>query len=1195
MFSTFFKFELWYWLRRLMVYIFLFIVTVLVLGAMSSDNIQIGSSVGDTNRNAPFIVQNFYSVMFLFSCLMTTAFVNDAASRDFAHNTSQLLFSKPMHKWQFLMGRYWGAIVIAILPILGVTLGSLLAPNMPWNDDASKFGPTHWGAHLWGLLAFAIPNTILIGALIFAVAIWLRSTFASFIAIILILMFYGITQSLLDNLDNEAFAQLADPFGIVAFQTQTRYWTHADKNSMVLTLANSMMLYNRLIWLAVGLTTLVVACWRFSFAERKAKGKSAVANESIESITPPRIPDVQLQYSTGSEIKQLFSQFKIDFFSTIKSPVFLVIIVASMIDTFFSLRMVASEGFGLSALPVTYQMVNVIRGGMYVYLLAIIIYYSGVLIWKEREAKLDEVFDALPHSNWIPYTAKLMSLVGIIASILIAYVSIAVLNQSIAGYTRFQLPVYFQELFLISFVWIFGFTVLSLLFHIISPNKYIAYFGIVLAGISNVFIWDWLEVQSNLFRFMRLPAYTYSDMFQFKPYANGLRWFSSYWMLFAILLSFVCVLLWQRGRERGPSKRIPMALNRLNGSMSFASTGVLLIWACIGGWIYYNTEILNDYKSSEMNKELQKQYEVDFKQFENLPQPRVTKVKHEIDLFPEERKLIFKGDQSIVNQTDGPIEKLLLNVSDDYENSIEIENATLAEDHTKLGILIYKFDPPLGSGQTANMKYTVKYEAKGFENNLSQQQIVQNGSFFNNQLAPQIGYQAARELSSKDDRKEKGLDKRESMPPLKPEDDVARRNTYLSNSSDWLEIESIFSTSNDQIAIAPGTLIDKWEKDGRRYFHYKLDHPSMNFYSFISANYEVALRDWKGVDIEVYYHKEHEWNVDKMLRSIRMSLEYYSEHFGPYKHKQARIIEFPRTASFAQAFPGTMPYSEGIGFIADIKEEDDIDMVYYVVAHEMAHQWWAHQVIGANMLGATFLSETLAQYSALMVMEKEYGRDIMRKFMRHEMNSYLSARGNEADKERPLREVASSQGYIHYNKGSVVMYYLKEMIGEDRVNTALRSLVDRFGYKSYPYPTSQDLIDALDAQTPEEYKYLLDDLFKKITLFENRTVSTSYKKTDGDKYEVTVDFECRKFVADDDGEQAEVKVNDWIEIGAFAAPEGSKQYGETLYRKRIKMDRNQGQHKFTVDKIPAVAGIDPFLLLIDRLPDDNMKKPKLVE
>ena len=161
-------------------------------------------------------------------------------------------------------------------------------------------------------------------------------------------------------------------------------------------------------------------------------------------------------------------------------------------------------------------------------------------------------------------------------------------------------------------------------------------------------------------------------------------------------------------------------------------------------------------------------------------------------------------------------------------------------------------------------------------------------------------------------------------------------------------------------------------------------------------------------------------------------------------------------------------------------------MVFYVVAHEMAHQWWGHQEVGANMQGATLLVETLAQYSALMTMEKEYGRDTMRKFMQYEMDNYLRSRGAELLKERPLLRVEASQGYIHYRKGSVVMYYLREMIGEEAVNRALRKVLNKYGYAPPPYPTSYALVDALREETPPQLQYLLQDLFYDITLFSNR-------------------------------------------------------------------------------------------------------------
>jgi aminopeptidase N len=120
--------------------------------------------------------------------------------------------------------------------------------------------------------------------------------------------------------------------------------------------------------------------------------------------------------------------------------------------------------------------------------------------------------------------------------------------------------------------------------------------------------------------------------------------------------------------------------------------------------------------------------------------------------------------------------------------------------------------------------------------------------------------------------------------------------------------------------------------------------------------------------------------------------------FHPNPFKQARILEFPTYANFTQAFAGTIPYSEGIGLVTrlpDTGAADKIDMVTYVTAHEIAHQWWGHQVIGAEQQGPTLLSETFAQYSALLVMERLYGREQVRKFLKYELDRYLRARGGK--------------------------------------------------------------------------------------------------------------------------------------------------------------------------------------------------------
>ena len=175
----------------------------------------------------------------------------------------------------------------------------------------------------------------------------------------------------------------------------------------------------------------------------------------------------------------------------------------------------------------------------------------------------------------------------------------------------------------------------------------------------------------------------------------------------------------------------------------------------------------------------------------------------------------------------------------------------------------------------------------------------------------------------------------------------------------------------------------------------------------------------------------------------------------------------------------------------------------------------------------------------------------------------------------------------------MVLYYLKEMIGEDKVNAALRKLVQQYAYNAPPYPTSWALVDALSEQTPPQYQYLLKDLFEDITLFSNRTLEASARRRPDGKYDVTINIETHKFKADAKGNETEVSLDDWIEIGAFAKPEKGRKYGRTLYRDRVHIAQTRSTYTFTVSEPPDQAGVDPFLLLVDRIPDDNVKKVEI--
>jgi aminopeptidase N len=398
------------------------------------------------------------------------------------------------------------------------------------------------------------------------------------------------------------------------------------------------------------------------------------------------------------------------------------------------------------------------------------------------------------------------------------------------------------------------------------------------------------------------------------------------------------------------------------------------------------------------------------------------------------------------------------------------------------------------------------------------------------------------------------------------------------------------TTDAEQVPIAPGRKVADAIKDGRRTAHFVSSAPIHNFLSIQSARYKLTSKNHKGVQLTIFHDPRHEWNVPAMLKALETSLDYYQANFGPYQFDHARIIEFPGYQSFAQAFAGTMPYSESIGFAADVSDPESIDYVTYVTAHELGHQYWAHQVIGADMQGNTITSETLAQYSALMVMKKVYGPDKIRRFLKYELDQYLAGRKGDPIGEQPLFRV-ENQPYIHYRKGSLVMYLLQERLGEDAVNRALARFIQTWKFKGAPYHRSVDLIAELrkEAKTPED-QALITDLFERITVYDFKAQDAKAKQLANGLWQTTILVEAAKYYADAKGNEKTAPLFEPIEIGLFNARPGIGEFGKkdvlSIERKPVKGGKQQ--IVVTSKTKPKFAGVDPYNFYIDRNSDDNV-------
>jgi aminopeptidase N len=427
------------------------------------------------------------------------------------------------------------------------------------------------------------------------------------------------------------------------------------------------------------------------------------------------------------------------------------------------------------------------------------------------------------------------------------------------------------------------------------------------------------------------------------------------------------------------------------------------------------------------------------------------------------------------------------------------------------------------------------------------------------------------------------LPRQEDLPP--PTDSWARSRSLFVGFADRISFRATVSTEPDQIAVAPGYLMREWTDNGRRYFVYDMgETPIQHFVAFVSARYAIHIDRWRDVEIQIFHDPKHPYNIIRMTDAIKAGLDYFTTNFGPYQFRQFRVLEFPRYRGFAQSFPNTVPFAESHAFIGKPATDGDLDTAFYVTLHELAHQWWGHQVIGAFAEGSNVLSEMLAEYSALMVLERVLGPERLRLYMKHNLDQYLTGRRNEREGEQTLARV-TRQGYVWYQKGSLAIYALKDAIGEDRLNAALRGYLERVKFQGPPYTTVDEFLDALRAATPPDRQGLITDLFETLTLFDNRAVSATWRETPDHKYVVTMKVAARKLRSDPLGKETPIAIDDDIDIGVFAG-EGRNERALFLEKRRMKSE--DLTFDVVVDERPTRAGVDPYHKLIDRTSTDNV-------
>ena len=1205
MFQKLLKFELQLHTRQIGFWITCLVMTIFGILVSSTDFVQISLEGGSRikNNGAIPLALNI-GFLSLLSIFFSAVFVVTGVMRDDTHKSLEIIHATPLKTSTMLISRMTGVWATTVICICAGIAGMLVGQFMPWADKETfqSFNLIHY---IQPTLLFVFVNALLVSGIYTAIAAVTRNralVYVSAVAMLVISIGAGIAAGENPPLPVEA---MVDPFGLSALGAEVRFWPPAEQNTVMAPIW-SWIGINRLVYGLVGLSMFALAFLMSSRGIAKTRTKKQTIDTAlVEKIDlVPVTPKLGFAHSFNAFANRL----RFEYARTVKSVPFVILVGLALVLFGINVwaRLYMSEN---PTLPTSRVFTQLALGSLGLPMIIIMVFFGSDIMWRDRVAKMHEILDATAVRNVPLLLAKWGALALSLLTLVILGLAVAAAVQLASGGGAVPaVPLTYLAIGVISFFTIYFFQGMLVMFiQNFMPNRIVGM--LVAAGvlIGLFFFLSRLPFYHPLMNFGTPSAGAYSEMGGFSnPQSFG--WEFVYWMALVVLLAVFTAWIWRRGLQTG-------LITRLKGSranMSAASLG--LAGVAIAAFIGMGTLGLKSYQAEEYQNAKQREkervsYENLVKDYADLDLPKIRSVKANMQFYPGERRAELTGSYSIENPTQAPMERVFVNspveLEDLLEFSIEaakkIDSTEFSESLKRYEIMEYRFSPPLQPGERRDVRFSTRFNPPTLTDGSS---IAKNGTFVNNfSTMPSFGISKDFYLSNPDKRRKFNLPEREK--PAERDDMEARQRNFITAYADYVDFEATVCTESDQIPIAPGRQVRSYKDGDRQCRDFKSINPILNFFSFLSARYDVKKDVWKNpdpagrdIDLEIYYHPEHDFNVDLMITAMKQSFDTFTETFSPYQYAQLRIMEFPY-ASFAQAFAGTVPFSENIGFVQDPGKANDaksVDFASYVTMHEIGHQWFAHQIVGADVKGANVLSEGLTENAAMIAYEEAFGHARARRM--HEeraTRSYLTNRVLDRDEEPPLA-LAENQQYLIYNKASWVFWGLRHYLGNEPVQDAIRGFLNEYGTSGPPYPTTTELVDALKIAAGPDYSQLVTDYFDKITFWELKIEDGIDLTQTGNSFQLSLPISVdKKYAAEKDGKETSVKeidgetLNEWIEV-AFYTEDPKETLGEApFFSKIVNVTEAKVTLDFELETRPTHIVLDPKRLLIERNLKDNVK------
>ena len=1020
-------------------------------------------------RNAPSELVKAVLIEVIFYLAVIVAMAGDAALRDARSGFEPILRATPVARAEHLVGRWIGAQIAAGSAFLLGLTGLVAGAWAPWVDKAAV-GPFDWGLVALVVAVVAVPTCAILTSLCFALAAGLRSVTAVYVAVIGLWVAAIMSSDLLFRLEDRVLwlAGLIEPIGLLAYRYDIIGLDPSVLAAHPLPLKGLFAL-NRLMGVvsSTGLLGLALLAERREDAAqlRRAPGSSA---------GPPPLsawPRVTPRFGAGARLAQLRARLNWELRMLLRSPSLLILIALSAAMSFADLWTAGKIG-GVPSLPATRILATSMTSWFMMMSMIVATFYAGEIVWRDRDRRAAEMIDVTPVPDAVLMAAKVMALVVLVLLIGAVGVLAATGVQFAKGYVDGRPDLYWRMMVLPIGGPMIVLAAGSVAVAALAPNRYAgwAVTGLVIAACLAA---SQYGISHPLLTFLESPSSPLSEM---NPAGDGTgaeAWVGVYWALWMGVALLGAWLVWPRGRPAPWRASRDQAVRRLRGAGGWVAGGLALGLLAIGGFCFLNIDIWNTYVTKPAAEAATADWERQVARYVGLPEPTVMAVTMRVDLEPRGPRLRVSGSYVLENRTGRPLSEIHVDMPGQLTDwTLDVAGARKVS--SQYGLAVMRFERPMASGERRTLRFTSRIAPRGFGQNGGQTQIVENGSFLPSWgFAPSLGARSENFLTDADARRRQGLPPERAE--LEPTDPRAVRANYVH--SDWVTSDITVVTDADQTPIAPGRRVSDHVAGGRRTARFVADRPILNAFSIQSARYAVRRAQHGPVTIEVYYHPTHGTNVGRMIKAVEGGLDVYQKAFGPYPLDYLRIVEFPAYGDYAQAFAGTIPFSENAGFVSDVRDPKTFDIVSNITLHELAHQWWAHQVVGADAKGARLLSEGLAEYSAIMAQGRLQGFLAPNQAIENDSQIYRQGRGERRGPEQSLVRV-TDQDFVTYQRAALVLIRARAVMGEGALNAALRDFLNAYRFRGAPYPTSETLMAALKARaSPEDWR-TLEPLFR---------------------------------------------------------------------------------------------------------------------